>query len=887
MNSRVIFGQELTGNDIAAAAVTASATAAMARVLALLVPGIGLVTTAILVLAVAVAVTALPPDQRRGPVAGGMVIGAVIAAASGAAAISAAAGVVRATNPLWHADLGPAWSHTAAQFSLYGWQAPMALLLVAGAAVTVVPRPLGDDIAAVAIGLAAIGAPVGFGLPWWSPLVIGLLATIALGVAAATSDLPRVGYTRIGVAGMVTVFTAAASLVRPAVTSAALESLTLAATLVAALAGVRLAAARTAEARMMRAHLVPVGGGASAVAVLALAGAAGALAAGEHHGAAVVLAGALAATSLSLALAGLVCWRTPSFLPYVTAAVAIAGSAIALAALPNRLPVGLYAATAALLGVLAELLRVNAVRRVGWRVEDGWQPAGGWEAARGRQPPGRWLPGRGWLATTRWRPADQTSFGAGAAAASAVPAAIAVAAVSLPVVAALFGPYHFVMHPWSSTATGTADLSPFNGWVAHTTDVITAAALTFAGALAAVGLGGPRPLVANRVVAVAVPGAGLTMLLVPGALHEGPVQATFALLVSTLCGLSLALTTPPVPGSVEANSLRVARRLVFALAVLAALAGQFGSLATRSMTIEALAGSVVVGAIGALWGRYPLARMIGWHVAVGAAGLLAVAASLAAGYPARWAAFPLLGVTAVAVALAAMLPRLRRTISTDQEIMVIEATAVLGMLSALALTIGSPRYTALACTALGAVLGLAASRPGRPEMHRQTLIFAAAATEVVGVWLLMKTGNVSLPEAYSLPFAVFALLVGILELRRRPELGSWLAYGPALVAGFLPSLIIVLMTDTAPARRVLVIVAGVLTVALGSIRRQKAPVVVGSVVTAAATLHELLLLGAMLPWWVLLTLFGAAGALLVALGATYEKRRQNMARLRSALTRLR
>jgi hypothetical protein len=753
--------------------------------------------------------------------------------------------------------------------------------------VIVVPSPLGDDVAAVAFGLAAISAPVGFGLPWWSPMVIGLLATMGLGIAAAQSDLPRVGYTRIGVAGVLAVFTAAASLVRPAATSAALESLALAGTLVAALAGIRLAAARTGDARAMRAHLVPVGGGASAIAVLALTGAAGALAAGEGHPVAVVLAAALASAGLALPIAGLVCWRMPSFLPYVTAAVTVAGSAIALAALPNRLPVGLYAATAALLGVLAELLRVNAVRRVGWRPEDGWQPVGEWSATRSRAPADMPLPGRGWRAAGRWRPADQTSFGAGAAIASAVPAVIAVAAVSLPLVAALFGPYHFALHPWTAAIEDTGDLSPFNGWVAHTTDVITAAALTFAGALAAVGLGGPRQLVANRVVAVAVPGAGLTMLLVPGALHTGQVQATFALLVATLCGLSLALTTPPTPGTSADDALRVARRLVFALAVLAAAAGQLGSLATRTMTIEALAGSVVVGAIGALWGRYPLARMLGWNVAVGTAGLLAVAASLAAGFPARWAAFPLLGVAALGIALAAMLPRFRRTVSMAQEVMVIEGTSFLIMIGALALTIGSPRYTALVCTALGAILGLAASRPGRAERHRQTLIFAAAASEVLGVWLLMRTGNISVPEAYSLPFAVFALLVGILELRRRPDLGSWLAYGPALVAGFLPSVVLLLMTDTAPARRVLVIVAGVLTVALGSVRRQKAPVVVGSVVTAVATLHELLLLGAMLPWWVLLTLFGATGVLLVALGATYEKRRQRISRLRGALNRLR
>jgi hypothetical protein len=887
LGPRNIFGQDLQGNDIAAAAATASATAALARVLALGVPGIGLVTTAVIVLTVATAVRGLPSEQRRGPVTGELLIGAVIAAASGAAAITAAIGVIRAANPLWHADLGPAWGHTAGQYVPYGWQAPIALLLVAAAAVIVVDRPLGDDIAAVAIGLAVVGAPVAFGLTWWAPMAVGLLAAIGMGVAAALADLPRVAYTRLAVAGLLALFTAGASLVRPASTAATLISLSLSAALIAMLAGVRLAAARTSVARAARAHLVPVGGGASAVAVLAFAGAAAALSAGAHQPAPVTLGSALAATSLALALAGLACWRAPMFLPYVSAGVAIAGSVIALAALPNGLSIGLYAATAALLGVLAELLRVNAVRRVGWRPEDGWQPVGDWSPARGERLGGRWIPGVGWLASGRWRPASPSSFGAGAAAASAIPAAIAVATVALPLVAALFGPYHFAVHPWTSTATGAADLSPFNGWAAHSTDVITAAALTFAGALAAVGLGGSRQLIANRLVAVVVPGAGLTLLLAPAALDARQLQAAFALLVTTLCGLSLALTTPPAPDSIEGGSLRVARRLVFFLAVLAAVAGQLGSLATRSMTIEALAGSVVVGAIGALWGRYPLARMIGWHVAVGAAQLLAIAASLAAGHPAYWAAFPLLAACAVAIAVAAVLPRVRPTVSIENEIMVIEATGMLGMAGAVALTIGNPRYTALLCTALGAVLGLAASRPGRPTRYLQGLILAAAASEVIGIALLVREGNVAVPEAYSLPFAVFALLVGIVELNRRPDMGSWLAYGPALVAGFLPSLALVLMSETAPARRVLVIVAGVLTVALGSVRRQKAPVVVGSVVTAVATLQELLRLSAMLPWWVLLILFTAAGVLLVGLGATYEQRRHNMARLKGALNRLR
>jgi len=134
---------------------------------------------------------------------------------------------------------------------------------------------------------------------------------------------------------------------------------------------------------------------------------------------------------------------------------------------------------------------------------------------------------------------------------------------------------------------------------------------------------------------------------------------------------------------------------------------------------------------------------------------------------------------------------------------------------------------------------------------------------------------------------MLALLVGLLELRVRPELGSWLGYGPALVTGFLPTLVIVLASDATPFRRVGLITAAVLTVAVGSIRRLQAPVVIGTVVTAVAMLHELFLLGRLLPWWVLLVLFTGAGVLLVALGATYERRRRRLSRLRGSVGRMR
>jgi hypothetical protein len=121
---------------------------------------------------------------------------------------------------------------------------------------------------------------------------------------------------------------------------------------------------------------------------------------------------------------------------------------------------------------------------------------------------------------------------------------------------------------------------------------------------------------------------------------------------------------------------------------------------------------------------------------------------------------------------------------------------------------------------------------------------------------------------------VTALVIGLVELRRRPELGSWLAYGPALVAAFAPTLVIVLVVDPSPVRRVLLILAAVLTVAVGAEARHKAPVTVGAVATGVAAMNELVAIGQLVPLWVLLLLFVAGGGLLVGLGSAYERRRR-------------
>jgi hypothetical protein len=129
-----------------------------------------------------------------------------------------------------------------------------------------------------------------------------------------------------------------------------------------------------------------------------------------------------------------------------------------------------------------------------------------------------------------------------------------------------------------------------------------------------------------------------------------------------------------------------------------------------------------------------------------------------------------------------------------------------------------------------------------------------------------------------------ALLAGWLAARTRPTLHSWTAYGPALVAGYAPSLALVLTVPGEPVRRLVLGLAALAAVLTGSVHRRQAPVVVGGVCLAVLAAHEAILLWDLIPRWIPLA---AAGLALVGLAVTYERRRRDMARLRTAVGQMR
>ncbi|WLS46151.1 permease [Micromonospora profundi] len=848
----------LDGSDLAAAAVTAALIATMVRIGAVIAPGGQLAVAAGLVLVVAVGARAMPEEWRRGPTLGITVGGVLIGVLAGWMALRGGVGVLATPGPIWDGDLS---NWPAAPTGGSTWQAPIALLLLAVTAGILLPPPWRWDVSGAAVVLATIGAPAAFELPWWSPVLVGGMVATVFGMASVATEEARAGLSRATVAGVVALHAAGAGLVRPWTTALALGSIALIGVVVAAVARVLAGPQVTdLETEGMPPHLAQIGGAAAGAALLALPGAVAALAVEFQHSPQVVLTAALAASSLGLAAVAAVRRHVPQYLPWVSVAVVGGATISALAAIPTGLPSGVYAAAAALLGVLAELVRAATTPPTGSA-----QPVRRWavllDGALRRLPDD---PDR-----LRWR----ISPSAGALAAAALPTALALASITPALVTALVEPHRTLSRIWQGPPpellTPPAD-------VVNPTHVLTALLLTATAALAATGFSGGRR---SRAVPVVLPGAAVTLLIAPIALGRGwPASTIGALSVFTIAMLGLALTPPPALVE-RARSLRLARVLVFAIGLAGGSAGLAGSLADRQLTLFTLGSAVGVGAVAALFGVTQRARILGWLFASLMAQLFVLTAGLVAGLAAVWSAFGVLAVGAVLQVLAATLPRLRRP-EAQREASTVEWSGYAAALIALALAFDSPRHIAALLAAWGAVLGVAATRPGRRPVERRILFWAVVFCEITAWWIMMRVADVALPEAYTLPFALLALLVGVLELRHRPDMSSWVAYGPALVAAFVPTLAIVLATESSTLRQMLLLLGAVAVLIFGSSSRQQAPVIVGASVTAIAAIHALVSLG---PWLALIPV----GILLLILGASNERRRRAQERLQTALRGMR
>ncbi|MFI7213921.1 SCO7613 C-terminal domain-containing membrane protein [Micromonospora maritima] len=719
----------------------------------------------------------------------------------------------------------PAWQGgRTAPAPSWGWQLTPALLLTAGAVALLTPRAARPLVAAVAAGVTALALPAVAATPWPLVLVVDLVAAAALLLAAVAR--PHPGRVAVPVAAS----TGAVLLGHALLVGCAAPAGAGAVLAVSAALGVTVAAL----GRRGRGAQPVVAGVALAVALVAVpAGVAVALL-GLGAPPWWQLRGATAAVVVPVVAVLAVRRAWADLGGYASAGLAVTLAGVGLGPLvgPGAEPVGLYAVAGVLLALAA---------------------GGGARPAPAPRAVGLALTGLALLVALPVALAVLVDLPvrpwSGVPADPAAPVEAARAGLVLLLLGVAAAAYTRVASPGGSRRLPALAASPF-------------AALALPVLLAAAGV--PWPVVPALAF-----GTGLVALL--AAASAGPRPALPAVL------------TPP--GTV----------LV--------VTGLGGLLATRAGTLAGLGALVVSGALVGVTGRPAAVRLAGWLGAVASATGFALTASLAAGLPLRTAGFAVLAVAAVTLHA---VPALRggafgvsaaggsggeageRVASPDRVARAgapaLEAAAQAVALLALLLTVGTLRYAAAVCVLWGAVVALRVPRRGETPAGRRALAGGAAGSELFGGWLLLGAGGVTVLEAYTVPAAVLALAAGLVALRHRPGLTSWLALGPGLGAALLPSLVSVLVSgEPQPWRRLALGLAALGVVLGGAVRRWQAPVVLGAATLVPLALHELARGWDLLPRWIFL---GLGGVLLITLAATYERRRRDLARLRTLVTHL-
>lgn len=424
----------------------------------------------------------------------------------------------------------------------------------------------------------------------------------------------------------------------------------------------------------------------------------------------------------------------------------------------------------------------------------------------------------------------------------------------------LFGPAGWAVRVWSGAPGGARQaVSVGASWLPQP----QAAPLVLAAVAAVLALAvrdaawRPRALLGVLVL-------GWSALMVVPVVLDVPYPAALVVEVLATAGLLL-----PATRRRAARSTGPLPALLLALVTSVSLA--FLSLPTRSATVGVLTALTVLFAAAS---RKERLAMVTVPAALGYGAAWACAVGAAAGWAPPHTALLVLLVPAVAALTAARAADARTTLAA-------EVTGAAAGLVAIALAAGDPALLSLVLS-LAAVIaaGTALRAERRPAAHAATALLATAA------WVRLSAWGVTAPEAYTAPLSVPALAMGALRRRRDPGASSWVAYGPGLAATLVPSLAAA-WSDPYATRPWLLGAAALLVTLLGARYRLRAPLLLGGGVLLLDALHELapylVQLAGLLPRWVPPAL---AGLLLLAVGATYERRLRNVRRARDVLGRM-
>ncbi len=433
-------------------------------------------------------------------------------------------------------------------------------------------------------------------------------------------------------------------------------------------------------------------------------------------------------------------------------------------------------------------------------------------------------------------------------------AGTAVAAVGDAALQGVVLPLTWVLDPWTLPA-GAGAREAVGGGTTWTGPAVTPLVLLVAAAAAA--LAGValrvRRLAAGPVAALGLAG----VVLVPLALDAPWPGAIAGLLV---VAAALGAGGAALLGRVEAGPLAAA-------GVVLALHATAWSTASQTATLVVLP-LVALGCAALAVPRQPQPA-----VPVGLAGLLATAHVGALGAALDLAPDQVGGLLLVAVAGAL----LAAALLDDRRRPGAEGAALVGATAALNLAAGDVGWLSWVLAGLGLLALATALRPDRRAVGALGGLLLSASS-----WVRLADAGVTAPEPYVLPLAVAALVLGALRRRSAPATSSWAAYGPGLLLALVPSLVAGLEDDEL--RRLLLVgLAALLVLLVGARGRLQAPLTVGAGVLVVVALDLVGPYAVALPRWLSL---GGAGTLLLVVGATYEQRRRDLARLREGFDAL-
>ena len=355
------------------------------------------------------------------------------------------------------------------------------------------------------------------------------------------------------------------------------------------------------------------------------------------------------------------------------------------------------------------------------------------------------------------------------------------------------------------------------------------------------------------VIGVAVATAALTL-----ALYPVPMWLVSAILLGAGAGFVAA-------------ALR--RRHALPLGIAAAFLGVALVLGLHAEWLTSATLLVILAASAAVhlrWPRLDVSVGAGALVSGGLAGLVWTVGALADA-PAEWTAVvALLVLAALVLAGPYVDERIRVSGPATYARLGLEAGALVaaGVVSPAAVDFATSAdeatWFAVYLTLTGAtVSAMALLRPDRRMVGWLGGFLLAAAS-----WVRLADLGVDAPEAYTLPSAAALLVVGVVHLRRNPDASTMAALSPGLSLALVPSLLWVL-ADPIALRSVLLGVA-CLALVVGGVRLHwSAPVVHGAVIGTLLVLRHATPVADAVPRWALI---GAAGALLVAMGITWEQR---------------